>query len=127
MLRVHWWVPKGINLDERHLYEDWWNGKWKCNFVDLKQWLDISFVFFLVSSLKNVSNKSHITIPSTYPRRVKIILDANNASSNMWRILWTSKELCLWFLITFYIIKLISMLFNQFIHGTKLFVYILRH
>ncbi len=38
MVRVQWWVPvkKGRNLDERHLYEDCWNGKWKCNFVDLE-------------------------------------------------------------------------------------------
>jgi hypothetical protein len=63
-------MKKGINLDEQHLYEDCYNDKWKWNFVDLKQWLDISFVFFLVSSLKNVSNKSHITIPSTYASRV---------------------------------------------------------
>jgi hypothetical protein len=34
-------VKKGANIDERHLYEDCWNGKWKCNFVDLEQWLDI--------------------------------------------------------------------------------------
>jgi hypothetical protein len=29
-------MKKGSNLDERHLYEDCWNGKWKCNSVDLK-------------------------------------------------------------------------------------------
>ncbi len=34
MMRV--WVPvkKGSNSNERHLYEDCWNGKWKCNLVD---------------------------------------------------------------------------------------------
>jgi len=71
MLKVQWWVPmkKGINLDERHLYENCWNGKWKFNFVDIKQWLHI-FLFFRVFSLKNVSNKSHITIPSTYLSKV---------------------------------------------------------
>jgi hypothetical protein len=36
MVRVQWWVPvnKRSNLDERHLYEDSWNVKWKCNSVD---------------------------------------------------------------------------------------------
>jgi hypothetical protein len=48
MVRVQWWVPmkKRSNLDERHLYEDCWNGKWKCNLGDLEQWLDISAIFF---------------------------------------------------------------------------------
>jgi hypothetical protein len=33
MGKVQWWVPmkKGLKLDERHLYENYWNGKWKCN------------------------------------------------------------------------------------------------
>ncbi len=22
--------------DERHLYDDYWNGKWKCNLIDLE-------------------------------------------------------------------------------------------
>jgi hypothetical protein len=37
MVKVQWWVPmkKGKTLDEQHLYEDCWNDKWKCNFVDL--------------------------------------------------------------------------------------------
>jgi hypothetical protein len=40
-------MKKGTNLDEQHLYDDCWNGKWKCNFVILEQWLNISFVLFL--------------------------------------------------------------------------------
>jgi hypothetical protein len=33
IMKVHWWVlmKKRSNLDERLLYEDCWNGKWKCN------------------------------------------------------------------------------------------------
>ncbi len=48
MLRVQWWVlvKKGTKLDEQHMYKDCQNGKWKCNFVDPEQWLDISFVLF---------------------------------------------------------------------------------
>jgi hypothetical protein len=31
MVRIQRWVlvKKGSNLDEQHLYEDRWNGKWK--------------------------------------------------------------------------------------------------
>jgi hypothetical protein len=49
MVKVQWWVlvTKRSNLDEQHLYEDCWNGKWKCNLVDLEQWLDISTIFIL--------------------------------------------------------------------------------
>jgi hypothetical protein len=48
MVRFQWWVPmeKRSNLDEQHLYEDCWNGKWKCNLVDLEQWFDILVFFF---------------------------------------------------------------------------------
>jgi hypothetical protein len=35
-------MKKRSNLDEWHLYKDCWNGKWKCNLVDSKQWFDIS-------------------------------------------------------------------------------------
>ncbi len=47
MVRVQWWVPmkKRSNLDERHMYKNCWNGKWKCNLVDPEQWLDISTIF----------------------------------------------------------------------------------
>jgi hypothetical protein len=36
MVKVQWWVlaKKVSNLDEQCLYEDCWNGKWKCNLVD---------------------------------------------------------------------------------------------
>jgi hypothetical protein len=48
MVKVQWWVPmkKRSNLDECHLYEDYWNGKGKCNLGDLEQWLDISAILF---------------------------------------------------------------------------------
>jgi hypothetical protein len=44
MVKVQWWVliNKRSNLNEQHLYEDCWNGKWKCNLIDPKSWLDIS-------------------------------------------------------------------------------------
>jgi hypothetical protein len=39
MVRVQSWVlvKKGSNLDEQHMYEDCWNGKWKCNLANPKQ------------------------------------------------------------------------------------------
>jgi hypothetical protein len=39
-------MKKGSNSDERRFYEDFWNGKWKYNLVDLKQWLKIIDVLF---------------------------------------------------------------------------------
>jgi hypothetical protein len=37
IVRVQWWVPmkERSNLDERHLYENYWNGKWKCNLANV--------------------------------------------------------------------------------------------
>jgi hypothetical protein len=39
MVKVQLWVlvKKGSNLDEQHLYEDCWNGKWKCNLANPEQ------------------------------------------------------------------------------------------
>jgi hypothetical protein len=62
-------------LDEQHLYEDCWNGKWKCNLPDLKQWLDISTIFFFFPIWKNITNKSQINIPATYDGRAKVKFD----------------------------------------------------
>jgi hypothetical protein len=37
MVRVQWWIPmkERSNLDEQHLYENYWNGKWKCNLANV--------------------------------------------------------------------------------------------
>jgi len=74
MVKVQWWVPmkKGSNLDERHLYENYWNGKWKCNLVDLEQWVDILAIFFSFPTWKNITNKSQINILIAYTNRAKI-------------------------------------------------------
>jgi len=36
VVRVQWWflMKKCTNIDERHLYQDYWNRKWKCNFAN---------------------------------------------------------------------------------------------
>jgi hypothetical protein len=70
-------------LDECHLYEDCWNGKWKCNLANPNQWLDISAIFFLFLLEKNITNKSQISIPSTYANKTKFNLDTTNALSNL--------------------------------------------
>jgi len=75
-------MKKCKNLDERHLYEDCWNGKWKCNFANLEQLLDISFVLFSFLAQKK-SNKNQITIPTACVSRAKVNLDVVNALSNV--------------------------------------------
>jgi hypothetical protein len=77
MVRVQWWVPmkKKSNLDEQHLYENCWNGKWKCILVDLEQWFDILTILFSFLARKNTTNKSQINTLATYASRAKINLD----------------------------------------------------
>ncbi len=85
MLRVQWWVlvKEGSNLDERHLYEDYWNGKWKCNLANPKQWFDISTILFSFPTQKNTMKKSQINILATYVSRAKVNLHVVNASTNL--------------------------------------------
>jgi hypothetical protein len=71
---------KKIKDDEQSLYEDYWNGKWKCNLVDLEQWFNILVVFFFVSYSEKY-NLVLITISCVTPPKVN--LDATNASSNL--------------------------------------------
>jgi hypothetical protein len=76
-------MKKRSNLDEQHLYEDCWNGKWKCNLINLEQWLDISTILFSFLVRKNTTNKSQISNHATYAGRAKVNLDATNASTNL--------------------------------------------
>jgi hypothetical protein len=48
---------KKIKDDEQSLYEDYWNGKWKCNFIDLEQWFNILVILFLFLTWKNTIEK----------------------------------------------------------------------
>jgi hypothetical protein len=73
---------KRSNLDE-HLYEDCWNGMWKCNLTNPKQWLDISTIFLSFPTWKNTTNKSQINIPTIYASRAKINCNDTNASTNL--------------------------------------------
>ncbi len=76
------WLGKGSNSDE-HLYEDYWNGKWKCNLADPKQWFEIVPILFSFPSWKNTTNKSQITILDSCSSRMKVNLEATNATSNL--------------------------------------------
>jgi hypothetical protein len=60
-----------------------WNGKWKCNLANLKQWLNISTILFSFPTWKNTTNKCQISIPTTYVNRTKINLDFDNALNNL--------------------------------------------
>jgi hypothetical protein len=57
------------------LYEDCWNGKWKCNLVDLKQWFDISTILFFFPMQKNTTKKIQTNIFATYATRIKVNID----------------------------------------------------
>jgi threonine/homoserine/homoserine lactone efflux protein len=70
-------------LDEQHLYENCWNGKWKCNLANPKQWFAISTIFFSFLAQKNTTNKSQIIILAMYASRAKVNLDVVNASNNL--------------------------------------------
>ncbi len=85
MVRVQWWVlvKEGSNLDAQHLYEDCWNGKWKCNLSNLEQWLDILTILFCFPTHKNTMKKSQINILVTYASRAKVNLHVVNASTNL--------------------------------------------
>jgi hypothetical protein len=65
------------------LYENCWNGKWKCNLLDPEQWHHISGIIFSIPVRKNITNKSQINIFATYANRVKVNLNAANASTNL--------------------------------------------
>ncbi len=113
MVRIQWWVlvKKGSNLDEQHLYEDCWSGKWKCNLVDSQQCLDISTILLSFPIQKNTTNKSQISILVVYVGKTKINFDVANASINLWRMLVTLIILYLQFFNVFCVIILIGLPF----------------
>ncbi len=76
-------MKKGSNLDERHLYEDYWNGKWKCNLIDFRQWLDILTILLYFPIQKNVRNKNQISILTIYVGRTKVNFDVIDVLTNL--------------------------------------------
>jgi hypothetical protein len=70
-------------LDEQHLYENCWNGKWKCNLANPEQWFDILTTLLSFLAHKNTTNKSQINILATYASKAKVNFDATNASTNL--------------------------------------------
>jgi hypothetical protein len=123
MVRVQWWVPvkKWSNLDQWHLYENCWNGKWKCNLADLKQWLDILAILLSFLAQKNTTNKSQINIFATYAGKAKVNFDDTNASTNLRRMLVTLIKSYLQFFDVFCIIILIGLMFQNFFKNKLLY------
>jgi len=76
MVKVQWWVlvKKGSNLDEKHLYEDCWNGKWKCNLIDLGQFLDILTIIFFFLAWKIQQTKVKLIFLLLMLLELKLIL-----------------------------------------------------
>jgi hypothetical protein len=63
-----------INLGEQHLYEDCWNGKWKCNLANLGQCLDILAIFFSFPAWKNTIKKIKLIFLLFMLLQLKLIL-----------------------------------------------------
>jgi hypothetical protein len=76
-------LKKRSHLDERCLYKNCKNGKWKFNLANLKQWFEIAIILLFFSSWKNTTKKIQITIPDSCSFRAKVNLEAINASSNL--------------------------------------------
>ncbi len=84
-MKVEWWVTmkKGSNLDEQHMYENCWNGKWKSNVANLEQRLDISTIFFYFHVRKNTTNKNQINVLTTHAGKTKVNFDVTKVSTNL--------------------------------------------
>jgi hypothetical protein len=65
---------KKIKDDEQSLYEDYWNGKWKCNLVDLEQWLNVLVILFLFLIRKNTTEKIKFLLLLIVLHQLKSIL-----------------------------------------------------
>jgi hypothetical protein len=65
------------------MFEDCWNGMWKCNLINPKQGLDISTILLSFHVQKNTTNKSQINILATHVSIVKVNLDVPHASTNL--------------------------------------------
>jgi hypothetical protein len=81
-VHVHWrvHVKKGAKNDEE-LYHDCWLNKWKCNLVDPKQWVEISFVMFFFLARNKTIVDSIVSISATYAFKAKTNIDATNNNS----------------------------------------------
>ncbi len=66
-------MRKGAKNDEE-LYHNCWLSKWKCNHADLKQWVEISFVFSF-STISNTTINSIININATHAFKAKANID----------------------------------------------------
>jgi len=70
-------------MNDRKLYQDCWENKWKCNLLDPKQWVDISSIIFSFLARNNVIINSIIKINVNYATKAKQNLDASNKTMNV--------------------------------------------
>jgi hypothetical protein len=73
-------MKKGAKNDEE-LYHNYWSSKWKCNNVDPKQCIDISYITFSFLVRNNTIINYHVSISATHAFKAKTNLDATNNNS----------------------------------------------
>ena len=62
---VGWWIPMGrVGLDEKSLYQDCWDKKWRHNPSDLPRWEDIGSISHGWKAKKEVSSLKGMKIPN---------------------------------------------------------------
>jgi hypothetical protein len=95
----------------RHLYEDCWNGKWKCSLIDLIQWFNISTIFFLFLLEKIQQTKVKLVFSLLMLIELKLISTLLMPQPICEGCLVTLIKLYLQFFYVFYIIVLIGLSF----------------
>jgi len=68
---------KGAHNDV-DFYQNYWQGRWKYNRVNLMQWVDIDSIAFSFLVRKNTTMNNTITISDVHGSQVKINIDVVN-------------------------------------------------
>ncbi len=68
---------KGAHNDV-DFYQNCWQGRWKCNLVDLIQWVDIDSLAFSFLVRKNTTMNNTITINDVHGSWAKTNIDVVN-------------------------------------------------
>ncbi len=79
MMHVQWWVPfKKGTCNDVELYQNCWEGKWKCKLVNPMQWVDIDYVVFSFPTRKNTTMNNVITISDVHASRATTNINVAN-------------------------------------------------
>jgi hypothetical protein len=73
-------VKKGAKNDEE-LYHNCWLSKWKCIYVDPKQWVEMYSITFSFLARSNTTMNSIMSISATHASKAKVNLDVTNNNS----------------------------------------------